>query len=326
MRASDQPSNLSILIRKIKSKPLDRELGFGRTATTESRLMNPDGSFNVQRQRLNIWDNTHYHLITMSWWWFFWLIFGSFILMNCLFSLIYNIIGIQHLNGIVAGGFLHNFAQAYFFSSQTLTTVGYGHVSPNGLLANVIASCESFLGLLTFALISGLLYGRFSRPQAKIVFSEKMLVAPYKNEQSLMFRMGNARRSELIETEVQILLAFNQRDENGLLGRNFYPLELEINKINFFSLSWTLVHPLNDKSPIYNFSLQDLLDARAEIMVLVKGTDETNQQQVHTRHSYMADDLVWNARFRPVIGRNAKGMPHLITRKIGEYEELRKDI
>jgi len=173
MRASDQPSNLSILIRKIKSKPLDRELGFGRTATTESRLMNPDGSFNVQRQRLNIWDNTHYHLITMSWWWFFWLIFGSFILMNCLFSLIYNIIGIQHLNGIVAGGFLHNFAQAYFFSSQTLTTVGYGHVSPNGLLANVIASCESFLGLLTFALISDCCTGVFRVRKPKLCSVKK---------------------------------------------------------------------------------------------------------------------------------------------------------
>ena len=97
---------------------------------------------------------------------------------------------------------------------------------------------------------------------------------------------------------------------------------MEINKISFFSLSWTLVHPLNDKSPIFNFTPQDLMDANAEMMVLVKGTDETNQQQVHARHSYTAAEIVWNARFRPVIGRNEKGVPHLMTRRIGEYEAV----
>lgn len=315
-------SNFSVLIRKIKSKPLDQELGFGRVATTEGRLMNPDGSFNVVRQHMSLWDNTYYHLITMSWARFTAFILSGFVLLNCMFSLLYCTIGIEYLNGTVPGSFFKNFTQAYFFSSQTLTTVGYGHVSPSGLLTNVVASFESFLGLLTFALISGLLYGRFSRPQAKVVFSEKMIVAPYQSGQGLMFRMGNARRSELIETEVQVLLAFNQRGEEGTLERKFYPLELEINKISFFSLSWTLVHPLNDKSPIFNFTPQDLMDANAEMMVLVKGTDETNQQQVHARHSYTAAEIVWNARFRPVIGRNEKGVPHLMTRRIGEYEAV----
>ena len=315
-------SNLSVLIRKIKSKPFDQELGFGRVATTEGRLMNPDGSFNVVRQHVSLWDNTYYHLITMSWGWFLGFIFICFVLMNCFFSLVYCLIGIEHLTGIKPGAFSQNFTQAYFFSSQTLTTVGYGHISPNGLLTNMIASFESFLGLLTFALISGLLYGRFSRPQAKIVFSEKMIVAPYQAIRGLMFRMGNARRSELIETEAQVLMALNQRSEEGGLERKFYPLELEISKISFFSLSWTLVHPLNDKSPIFNFSPQELLDANAEVMVLVKGIDETNQQQVHARHSYTADEIVWNARFRPVIARTDKGVPHLMTRRIGEYETV----
>ena len=322
MTVKDSANNWSVLIKRVKAKQLDRELGFGRTATTEGRLMNPNGSFNVQRQRTSIWDNTYYHLITMPWAWFFWAVLGSFVLMNCTFALLYCGIGIEHLNGVTAGSFFNNFTQAYFFSSQTLTTVGYGHVSPDGLLANVIASIESFLGLLTFALISGLLYGRFARPQAKIVFSERMLISPYQEGSGLMFRMGNARRSELIETEVQMLLAFNQRNDQGDLERKFYPLEVEINKISFFSLSWTIVHPLNEQSPIFNFSHQDLLDANAEILVLVKGTDETNQQQVHTRHSYTADEMIWNARFRPVITRNERGIPHLLTRQIGEYERI----
>ncbi len=319
-------NNFSVLIRKIKSKPLDRELGFGRVATTEGRLMNPDGSFNVVRQRISIWDNTYYHLITMSWSRFLLFILICFVLINCIFSLVYCLIGIEHLNGTTMGNFSQNFTQAYFFSSQTLTTVGYGHISPNGLLTNIIASFESFLGLLTFALISGLLYGRFSRPQAKIVFSEKLIVAPYQSARGLMFRMGNARRSELIETEVQVLMASNQRNEDGSLERKFYPLELEISKISFFSLSWTLVHSINDKSPIFNFSPQELLDSNTEIMVLVKGTDETNQQQVHARHSYTAAEIVWNARFRPVIARTGKGMPHLMTQRIGEYEIIENEV
>lgn len=315
-------NNLSVLIRKIKSKPLERELGFGRSATTEGRLMNPDGSFNVVRQHLNLLDNTYHHLITMPWWRFMGIVLLSFVLMNCMFSLLYCLIGIEHLEGTSPGSFFENFAQAYFFSSQTLTTVGYGHISPSGLIANILASFESFLGLLTFALISGLLYGRFSRPEAKIVFSERMIAAPYRDGRGLMFRMANARRSELIETEVQVLLAFNQRNEQGTLERKFFPLELEISKISFFSLSWTLVHALNEKSPIFNFSHQDLLDANAEVMVLVKGIDETDQQQVHARRSYTAEEMVWNARFRPIIGQNEKGIPHLMTHQIGAYEEI----
>jgi inward rectifier potassium channel len=322
MSIKERANNFSVLLRKVKSKPLERELGFGRNVATEGRLMNPDGSFNVVRQHLNPWDNIYYYLITMPWSAFFLLTLGFFVLLNALFASVYYAIGVEYFNGITPGDGWHHFMQAFFFSSQTLTTVGYGHISPVGLTTSLLASFESFLGLLTFALVSGLLYGRFSRPRAHVIFSEKMLVAPYREGQGLMFRMGNARRSELIETEVQMLAAMNQRNDDGTVGRNFYPLELEISKVNFFSLSWTLVHALNEKSPLTQFSAQDLLDANTEIMVLVKGTDETNQQSVHTRHSYTADEIVWNARFRPVIARNKKGQPHMMTPQIGDYEVL----
>lgn len=315
-------NNFSVLIRKIKSKPADQELGFGRTAATETRLMNSDGSFNVERDYDRPWDNTYHSLITMSWGQFLVTVFSSFVVMNTVFSLLYCFIGIEHLNGTTPGTWLQNLSQAYFFSSQTLTTVGYGHISPSGLPTNILASIESFMGLLLFALISGLLYGRFSRPQARIIFSPNMLMAPYQQGKALMFRMGNALRSELIETEVQLMMAFNQRDEQGGLQRKFYPLQLEINKISFFSLSWTLVHPLSEQSPIYNFSLQELIDARAEMMVLVKGMDETNQQQVHARHSYTADEIIWNARFMPIITKKPDGTPRLITRRMGDYEPI----
>ncbi len=308
--------------RKIATNQQARELGFGRTVMTDGRMMNPDGSFNVERDTIGFWDNTYHQLIIMPWAYFFLLVFCCFIVLNSIFATLYCIIGIEHLAGVQPGSHFQNFANAYFFSSQTLTTVGYGHISPQGLITSILASIESFAGLLAFALVSGLLYGRFSRPRAKIVFSEHMLVAPYNKGQGLMFRMGHASKSELIETEVQMLIAINQRDEAGNVLRNYYPLGLEINKISFFSLSWTLVHALDEKSPIYGFTEQDLLEANAEVMVLVKGTEDTNQQLVHARRSYTTNEIVWNARFGPIISRNKKGQPQVLTGHIGIYEAV----
>jgi inward rectifier potassium channel len=312
--------NFPKMPRRIATNQIEQELGFGKTLTDSGRMMNPNGVFNVERERFGYWDNTYFHLMMMPGWQFFVLALSGFILLNFAFSIIYCLIGIEHLHGTTPGNLMHQLTQAYFFSSQTLTTVGYGHISPDGLPANVIASFESFLGLLTFALISGLLYGRFSRPVARIAFSEKILVAPYRSGQGLMFRMVNAARSELIETEVQVILTVNQREENGNISRRFFALPLEIAKVSFFSLSWTIVHEINEKSPIYGFSHQDLIDAMAEFLILVKGTDEANQQMVHVRHSYTGEEMAWNARFLPVIGRNKKGKARVLTSLVGEYE------
>lgn len=310
------------LPRTIFSRPLEEELGFGKHVTTTGRMMNPDGSFNVQRQYLSWWDNTYFHLVTMRWPYFFLLVLLAYLLLNLLFTVLYLLAGVEQLQGLAPGSFWETFAHVYFFSTQTITTVGYGHISPVGYSANFIAMLESFTGLLAFALISGLLYGRFSRPTAKIVFSENLLVAPYRDGQGIMFRMGNARKSELLETEVQMILSMNQLDQNGELIRKFYGLNLEFAKISFFSLSWTVVHDISENSPLRGLSLEDLKEAAAEIMVLVKGTDEANEQLVHARRSYVAEEIIWNARFKPVISRNAKGMPHVLVRQIGAFEDL----
>lgn len=310
------------ILRKIAGTAQQQELGFGKNATTSGRLMNADGSFNVDREHQSIWDNTYYYLITMPGWAFFLAIVGSFVLINTLFASVYLLLGVEHLNGIPPGDHLHNFMWAYFFSSQTLTTVGYGHVSPANLATNIAASFESFLGLLTFALVSGLLYGRFSRPKAKIVFSDNMLIAPYRDGMGLMLRMGNARKSELLETEAQMILMANQRDETGAVVRRFYPLSLEISKVSFFSLSWTVVHAINENSPLFGFNRSDLEEANVEVLVLVKGVDEANHQLSYARRSYAGEELIWNARFKPSIGRTRSGMPRMMTSQLGQFERL----
>ena len=308
--------------RRVARNPVDQELGFGKNLTTQGRMMNPDGSFNVQRDPNGLWDNTYYHLMTISWGMFFFGVFCGYILINLVFATLYLLVGVDELTGMKDGGTMENLMTAFYFSTQTLTTVGYGAISPHGFTANLLASLESFIGLLSFALISGLLYGRFSRPKAKIIFSKNLLVSPFQEGQAMMFRMTNTRRSELIETEVKALVAINQTDDSGNVFRAFFPMPLQVDKISFFSLSWTLVHAINDDSPFFGFSEEDLLESNAEVLVLVKGTDEANQQLVHTRISYTAEEVVWNARFKPVIRRNKRGIPQVITQMIGDYELL----
>jgi inward rectifier potassium channel len=311
-----------VIPRRINKRTLERELGLGSNAASEGRMMNADGTFNIERDNATFGDNAYYHLVGMSWVQFIGIVLLLFVCLNIIFSLVYNLIGVEHLKGIEPGSFWHNFTQAYFFSSQTLTTVGYGHVSPSGLLTNIVASLESFMGLLSFALVSGLLYGRFSRPQAHIAFSEQMVVSPFKSGHALMFRMANARRSELIETEVQMLLTMNQTDDNGNTVRRYWNLPLEINKISFFTLSWTLVHAITEESPLWGLGADDLAAGNAEVFVLIKGNDDTYEQMVHARRSYRYDEIVWNARFKPIIVNNSAGHLRLLTDQIGAYNPL----
>lgn len=311
------------MLKRIMGKEQAQELGFGKNITAEGRLMNPDGTFNVERDPPGPFANTYFWLVSMSWLRFMALTFVSFGLINSLFALVYLTVGIENFNGArPENEFFSNFSQMFFFSSQTLTTVGYGHVSPSNFTASLIASFESFLGLLTFALISGLLYSRFSLQRAKLVFSEKILVSPYKDGKGIMFRIANGRKSELIDTEVRAMFALNQMDESGNAYRKFYSLKLEIDKIMFFSLSWTLVHAITEDSPMYGLTQEDFLQMNGEIMVLVKATEEANHQTVHARRSYTAEELVWDAKFLPVMGKTANGIPRVLTNKIGDYAPL----
>jgi inward rectifier potassium channel len=261
------------------------------------RTINADGSFNVKRTGLRWRDaNPYLMLIDTTWTRFLLFVLAGFLAVNMIFAWLYLMIGIENLKGLESD--MGAFANAFFFSVHTLTTVGYGNVYPQGAWANTISSLEAATGLMVFAIATGLLYGRFSRPSARIVYSKNAIVAPYQDGTSLQFRVTNARRNVLMNVEARVLLMTVDR-VNGELKRSFIDLALERRGVYFFALTWTIVHPIDAESPFFGKTPEDLANVSAEILVLLQAFDDTFSQEVHSRYSYRHDEFVWGAKFTP---------------------------
>lgn len=280
------------------SEDPNRDLGFGTVVTHQSRerLLNPDGSFNVVREGLNpLTSLSLYHdLLTITWPRFLGMVVLFHLVTNAVFGAAYMACGPGALSGMTAATPVDRFLEAFFFSIQTFATIGYGAMSPHSLAAHVLVTIESLVGLLGFALATGLLFARFSRPTARILFSEKAIVAPYRGITAFEFRLANARSNELIDVQAKVLLS-RFRAEGG--GREFVQLKLERDSVLFFPLAWTVVHPIDETSPLYGLEPEDLDAVQAEFLVLLTAFDETFSQTVHTRSSYLAEDVVWGASF-----------------------------
>jgi inward rectifier potassium channel len=302
-------------------KERERELGFGG-GLSGARQINKDGSSNIERKGVHHFSplNIYHTLVTMSWTRFCILILIAYLIINLFFACIYYfLIGVNQLGGMQVSSEKHKFLEAFFFSAQTITTVGYGRISPSGLEASAVAALESLFGLLAFALATGLLYGRFSRPTAKILFSENAVIAPYREGKAFMFKIANARTNPLIEVEASMFIAYDEM-VNGKSIRRFQAMKAELSKISFLALSWTIVHPVNDESPLNGISEDDLKTMNAEIFILLKAVDDTYAQQVHARSSYRAEDIIWNAKFRNIIEQTSDGKMAIDINRINEYE------
>ncbi|MFY9226051.1 MAG: ion channel [Blastocatellia bacterium] len=284
-----------------------KDLGFGSVVAEESRqrLLNADGSFNVKREGLRFWSSLSlYHsLLTTSWTKFLSLVVISYFSINIIFALTYLLCGKTGLNGLVGDTVVKQFAEAFFFSVQTFSTIGYGHVNPASFAANIIVVIEALVGLLWVAMATGLLFARFSRPSAKIIFSKFAIIAPYRNITAFEFRITNGLKNQLIELEAKVLLA-QKEQVNGKKIRRFYELNLERHKVVFFPLSWTIVHPIDETSPLYQYNAKKLLEVDAEFLILLTGIDETFSQTVHSRSSYKASEVLWNVKFADIFNRN----------------------
>lgn len=277
-----------------------RDLGFGSVVSRESkaRLVNRDGGFNVTRRGLAFWQSfSPYHfMLTISWSQFFGITAAFYLVANTLFAWAYLLCGPDSLGTVSAGLEHHTFLRAFFFSVQTLSTIGYGQVFPVGLGANALVTLEALSGLIGFAIVTGLLFARFSRPNAKLLFSRHAVVAPYRGIAALEFRVANARRNEVIEVSAKVMLTkFEMVD--GVRTRRYYLLPLERTSVTFLPLTWTVVHPIDENSPMYGENLDSLRQSQAEFIVLLSGFDETVAATVNQRTSFIPDEVLWGARF-----------------------------
>jgi inward rectifier potassium channel len=300
-----------------------RDLGFGSRVAQESRtrLLNRDGGFNVHRRGVSIFRSLAlYHtLLTVSWPVFYAILAGVFLIFNMSFALCYLAAGDGALAGISEVYFLGRLIDAFFFSVQTSTTIGYGHIFPQSLTANILASLEVMTSLLGFALATGLLFARVSRPNARIIFSRSAIVAPYHGIKALEFRIANERRNELINVQARVVLTRLEGTGPGK-KRKFYNLKLERHEVIFFPLSWTIVHPITEESPLYGTTEEKFRDSDPELMILLTGTDETFSQLVHARTSYKAEEVDWGVKFADIFETRKDGVMSVDLERIHEVE------
>ncbi len=296
-----------MLLKKLnKRAQINNETGLGtNTALGGGRFFNKNGVANVEVRGLHFWQrlNLYHTMLSMKRWKFLLSIMLFFIIINILFASLYLFIGIEHLNGLVANSWGEKFGEAFFFSAQTFTTVGYGRINPVGFVTSFVASLEALTGLMSFALATGLLYGRFARPRSFIRYSKNALFAPFKEGVALMFRMVPYTKNYLVNVEVKVTMAMKVL-EDGVMKNKFYNVPLDIAKASTMTANWTLVHPINEDSPIFQFSKEDMANAEVELLVFVQGFDESFSNTVISKASYTFEEFIFGAKFIPMYHPN----------------------
>lgn len=301
-----------------------RDLGLGARVIQQSRTrtLNRDGSFNVVREGLSAFRSlAPYHaLLSMSWTRFYSLIAAGYLAANLVFASAYLLCGPDALHGADPGAGLRERAfDAFFFSVQTLATIGYGRLSPNGLAPNLLVALEALVGMLAITMATGLAFARFSRHGARIRFSRQAVIAPLRGGSALMFRVINERDTQIVQLEAQVLLG-RLETLGGRPTRRFLPLRLERSEVLFFPLHWTIVHPIDESSPLFGETPEGLHAADAEVLVLLRGVDEGSSQTVYSRSSYKVDDIVHGARFSDMFLEPLQGKPRIDVRRLDQHE------
>lgn len=293
--------------RKIKENTASTaNTGFGTNASSYGgRLLNIDGTPNIEKRGIGFFERTSWFhsMLSISGWRFFLIILFFYIAVNLIFTFIYYLIGVEHLIGLKTSSESEKLMEAFFFSTQTYTTVGYGRISPSGFAMNIVSSFHALIGLLSFAVATGLMYGRFSRPKAFIKFAENAVIAPYKEISALMLRLAPFKNTTLTDAEAKITMALII-EEDGKTTNRFFNLDLELKNINSLTLSWTIVHPITEESPLYNFNEEDFKNAKGEFIVFIKAFDDMFSNTVIARTSYTFDEVRYGVKFIPMFHRD----------------------
>jgi len=273
-----------------------KDLGFGSVVGGErqQRIVNRDGSFTSRREGFSplAYLNGYHALLTMTWPRFLGIVAGSYLAVNALFAWLFVLCGREALGGMSSVRSGGHFLRTFFFSVTTFATIGYGNVYPVSEAANWLVTIESLLAILGVALLTGIVFARFSRPVAMLLFSDTAVVAPYQGKSGFMFRITNARSNQLMELEAKVL--YSRLDG---MGRRYDQLKLERTRVVFFPLSWTIVHPIDEQSPLWGKSHEDLVDEDSEFDILMSGIDETFSQTVHARSSYKPMEIEFGKKF-----------------------------
>ncbi|MDF3025930.1 MAG: Ion transport 2 domain protein [Fluviicola sp.] len=286
------------------------------------RILNEDGSYNIKRVgTIRMMKDFYKYLVDLNAWKFGFFLVGSFLVANLLFAGIYCLIGTEYLHGINPDQ--NEFVAAYYFSAQTFTTVGYGAIAPRGNLTSFVAAMEAFVGLIAFAIATGLIYGRFSRPSTKIAFSHNVIITPHKDQMALMFKIVNQRNSVLLNTKVHVLLSLvNEDSVTNMVTRQYYNIPLETDFVRYFPLTWTLVHLINEDSPLYDLSLSEIREKLAELLIIIEAFDETYSQTVIRKHSYAEHQWATGVKFKKNFSADDSGTIILNINEISDLEIL----
>lgn len=268
------------------------------------RLVPRKGERLVQRIGLRDewWRDLYHKALTSSWPMF---LLGAAVVylgLNTVFACLYLL-----QPGSLAEARPGDFWDAFFFSVQTLATIGYGHILPETRYANAVVTIEAFAGLVVAALLTGLLFARFSRPTARVMFSRAAVIGPFADERRLSVRVANERRNQILQAEVAMHLVRMEYAADGTRMRRFHDLRLVRHRTPVFAYSFLIMHPLDEHSPLHGQTIETLRDSQAEILVTVTGMDEAMSQTVHARHSYLWDEILWEHRFVDMFGSAEDG-------------------
>jgi len=307
------------LAEQIKDKD---DVGFGEQVLQKSkrRMVNRDGTFNVKKCGYSLLrSKSLYHkALTISWPAFFLSITLAYLAINLTFASVFFTLSSGNFYGMPDGNTLDRALNSFFFSVQTLATIGYGSISPKSVVANLFVTVESIVSVFVYALCSGLVFARYSRPTARIIYSENALIAPYKDGSAFMFRVINERQNQILNLEAKVMLSMNEY-KNGIKKRSFHELSLERSRVLFFPLNWTIVHPIDKDSPLYGKTEEDLHQTDAEFLVLLTGLDDGFSQVVTSFSSFKPQEMVWGAKFSDLL-EEKEGIVRVDLNRIHEYQ------
>lgn len=270
----------------------------------------PQKTLNVIRRNLpsqirGVGNDLYHWLLTLSWIGFMGLIALSYVITNVAFALAYMVGGdqVQHIQNAQPGSFW----DAFFFSVQTMATIGYGAMSPASFYANLLVTAEAFVGLLGVALATGLVFARFARPSARVLFSEVAVISHHDGVPTLHFRAANQRNNQIVEAQIGVTLARNELTREGEYMRRLHDLKLVRTTTPIFAASWTVMHPITPDSPLFGLNPEDLEKTNSQLIVILTGIDDIFADTVHDRHIYLSHQILWRRRFVDILQRGIHG-------------------